>query len=168
MFTRTCIMAALVLLAGPAAAACVAQSPVATARWIFEQQSGFAVFQTSQDRKVMQAFLSPSLFQLLQTEWSCQVIEEGLCALDTDPWLNAGDEELLGPVSFDVTSISSSRATVEMQFRYGKLDQSATAPGTATLWLVLDTASGCWLLEDLVGGKGKSLRKTLADYRFYP
>jgi hypothetical protein len=158
------------LLAGQAAAACVADGPLATARWIFNEQSGFAVFLSSQDKKVMQSFLSPGLFVLLQAEWRCQVIEEGLCAFDNDPWLNADSGQVLEPVSFEVASMSASRASVDMRFRYGWQDQETPAPvpAKATLTLLKDAASGCWLLDDLVGREGQSLRKAMESYKFYP
>ena len=167
---RAMIVLACMLSAAPAGAACVADGPLATARWIFEQQSGFAVFLSSQDKQVMQSFLSPGLFALLQAEWRCQVIEEGLCAFDDDPWLNADSGQVLDPVTFAVAAASASRATVDMQFRYGWKDQDTPTPvpARATLTLVKDAKSGCWLLDDLVGRKGLSLRKAMASYKFYP
>lgn len=63
--TRSFFMLGLGLLAGQATAACVADGPLATARWIYGHQRDFVVFVTSQDKTVMQSFLSPSLFELL-------------------------------------------------------------------------------------------------------
>ena len=118
----------------------------------------------------MQSFLSPGLLALLQAEWRCQVIEEGLCAFDDDPWLNADAGEVLDPVSFQITSETASRAEIGMQFRYGWKDQQTPTPvpAHATLTLVKVAPSGCWLLDDLVGRKGLSLRKAMETYKFYP
>jgi hypothetical protein len=170
MKARMVLALGALLLAGQVAAACVADGPLATARWIFDKQSGFAVFLSSQDKKVMQSFLSPGLFTLLQAEWRCQVIEEGLCAFDFDPWLNADTGQVLDPVTFEVATMSSSRATVNMHFLYGwpAPDTRKPVPAVATLVLVKDAASGCWLLDDLVGRKGQSLRKAMESYKFYP
>ena len=169
---RMVLLLASLVVGGQASAACVADGPVATARWIFNQQSGFAVFLSSQDKKVMQSFLSPGLFNLLEEEWRCQVIEEGLCAFDNDPWMNAGSGQVLDPVTFELTSKESSRAVVTMHFRYGWQDQDqnkpAPVPATAALTLVKDATSGCWRLDDLAGRKGRSLRKAMESYKFYP
>lgn len=170
MNTRATPVLIVLLVAGQATAACVADGPLATARWIFDRQSGFAVFLSSQDKKMMQSFLAPGLFDLLQAEWRCQVIEEGLCAFDNDPWLNADTGQVLDPVTFEVALRSGSRATVDMYFRYGLQDQDTPkpVPAQATLTLVKDAVSGCWLLDDLVGRKGRSLRKAMESYKFYP
>lgn len=98
------------------------------------------------------------------------MIEEGLCAVDNDPWLNSDVGQVLNPVAFEVGSLSAIRATVDMRFRYGSKDGNApeSEPAQATLTLVKDAASGCWLLDDLVGRKGQSLRKALESYKFYP
>lgn len=170
MLKRIWIVLGLALLAGRATAACVADSPLATARWIFDQQGGFAVFRSPQDKQVMQSFLSPALFNLLQAEWRCQVIEEGLCAIDNDPWLNSDVGQVLDPVTFEIASMPASHATVEMRFRFGSTEQGAPVPepAKATLWLVKDSTSGCWLLDDLVGRQGQSLRKVMENYKFYP
>ena len=167
---RFCVALGCALLAGQAAAACVADGPLATARWIFARQSGFAVFLSSQDKHVMQSFLSPGLFTLLQAEWRCQVIEEGLCAFDDDPWLNADTGEVLDPVTFRIDAATASRAEIGMQFRYGWKDRQTPrpVPAHATLTLVKVAPSGCWLLDDLVGRKGLSLRKAMETYKFYP
>jgi len=162
----------LCLTARQAAAACLAGGPVETARWIYTNQRTFTVYQTPQDSRLMARFLSPALLGLLKVEWQCQVIEEGLCALDTDPWTNKEDDEALAPVGFESAGTGASgAATVQMRFRFARAGhRSGAAPesGKATFRLVKDKASGCWLLDDIVGSGGVSLAATLRGYRFYP
>lgn len=160
----------IVLAAGQAAAACVADSPLETARWIRANQSGFAIYRSPQDTATMARFLSPRLLGLLKVEWQCQVIEEGLCAVESDPWTNALEGDVLGPLAFEPVARAAASATIDMRFRFGWSSAAARkpVPAQARLTLVKDTGSGCWLLDDLVGGKGQSLVGQLRSYRFYP
>lgn len=97
-------------------------------------------------------------------------MEEGLCAFDSDPWLNADTGEVPGPVAFVLASMNASRATVAMQLHVGTTDRGPAEPGAAkaTLTLIKIAPSGCWMLEDLMGAKGRSLRRTMESYKFYP
>ncbi len=154
-----------------AAAACVADGPVNTARWIYANQSGFAIYQFPQDMKLMKRFLSARLLGLLEVEWRCQVISEGVCAADTDSWTNTQDGTAVNPSTFNLASMTGLRSTVRVHFSLGLSDSATSKPvrARATLSLVRDAKSGCWLLDDLVGMKGQSLVKQLQSYAaFYP
>jgi len=160
------------LLAGAAQqgfAACVADGPVQTARWIYSSQRTFTVYESPQDAALMQRFLSPLLLRLMQVEWRCQVIEEGLCALDTDPWTNSGDATLPAPVSFTAEMAAATRANIRMRFHPGRsVEPRRSVAAQATLRLSKDEVSGCWRLDDIIGAKGRSLLQQLREYRFYP
>ena len=162
--------AALLAVSGSVVARCVADGPIETARWIHAHQNGFDVFHTMQDAKLLRSFLSPQLYGLLEVEWRCQVIEEGLCAVDTDPWTNAQHGRVLEPVTFELASTAGLRASVTMKFRLGRSDQDASqvVAAAATLAMVKDAGSGCWQLDDVVGAQGRSLVTALQGYRFYP
>jgi hypothetical protein len=169
--TRSLIVIGLLAFGEQDAAACVADGPVNTARWIYANQSGFSLYQFPQDMKLMERFLSPRLLGLLKVEWRCQVVSEGSCAADTDSWTNTQDGRAVNPSTFYLASTTGRRATVRVNFRFepGDSDTSKPVQGRATLSLLRDTKSGCWQLDDLVGMKGQSLVGQLRSYAaLYP
>jgi hypothetical protein len=153
-------------LAGQAGAACVAEGPLETARWIHARERAFALRAEGADPGTRPPFLSATLHSLLRAEWECQDVEEGICALDSDPWINAQDGEALQPISFEVVPGPGTSATVRMSYRFGWHDVSdpPPEPAEARLMMTYDAGSGCWVLDDLIGGEGRSLRKQLEDY----
>lgn len=167
----TVFVIGILALAKQAAAACVADGPVGTARWIYANQSGFSVYQFPQDLKLMERFLSPRLLGLLEVEWRCQVVSEGSCAVDTNSWTNTEDGAPLNPITFNLASMTALHSTVRVKFgfRSGGGNTSKPLQATAMLSLARDAKSGCWLLDDLVGMKGHSLVKQLQSYAdLYP
>jgi len=171
MTPRILLIVGTLILANQAAAACVASDPVATARWIYANQVNSPTYQFPQDMRLMKSFISPRLLALLEVEWPCQVVSEGPCAVDTDPWTNAKNGKALEPTAFSVGSYTGSRSTVRVTFRLASDDGDSPRPfrAQARLMLVRDAKSGCWLLDDLVGMKGMSLVKQLQSYAaLYP
>ena len=152
--------------AAQAGGACVADGPLETARWIHANERSFAFQQTGRDLTKRATFVSPELYALLRAEWRCQDAEEGLCALDADPWLNAQDGEELGPLAFTIVSRTEVAAAVRMSYRFGWKDVTnpRPVPAETKIELVRDAATGCWLLDDLIGREGRSLKKQLQDY----
>jgi hypothetical protein len=149
-----------------AGADCVADGPLATARWIYTNDRDFAFQQTARDLSERSTYLSPSLLGLLLADWRCQVAEQGVCALDADPWVNAQDGEELPPIDFFLASTESTKVTVMMTFRFGwhDTDTPAPVPASASLVLYRDAESECWQLDDLIGPKDISLKQRLKDY----
>jgi hypothetical protein len=147
-------------------ATCIAEGPLETAQWIHSQERAFAFRADDAALGKRAAFLSAALHSLLLTEWKCQELEDGVCALESDPWINAQDGEELQPISFALSSVAGERATVRMTYRFGWRDVSTPAPvaAEARLMMTYDAASGCWVLDDLIGGEGRSLRRQLQDY----
>ena len=168
MRIRYLFIIGLSALAWRASATCVADGPLDTARWIYANQPGFASYELPQSFRYEERFLSPELLDLLETEWKCQGIEEGICALESDSWTNAQDGEVLPPIAFDLVSTTASQATVRMSFRFGWSDVNTPKPvaAQATLSLAKDATSSCWLLVDLVGREGRSLVKQIQSYRY--
>lgn len=147
-------------------AACVAADPVDTARWIYTNQRTFAFQKPGEDLSKRAQFLSPKLYGLLRAEWKCQDVEEGICSLDSDPWLNAQDGDALAPITFELASSTASTATVRMRFSFGWGGNNTPkpVPAEAKLDFVKDAKLSCWLLDDLVGREGRSLTKKIQAY----
>ena len=157
------LVVAILAWATQAGAACVAGDPVATARWIFANDRGFALQQTGRDLSKRANYLSASLYGLLRADWKCQDVEKGACALDADPWINAQDGEQLSPINFVLSSSVGSKATVRMNYRFGWSDTSNPPPVPAETRMEFsrDAKTGCWQLDDLVGREGVSLKRVL-------
>jgi hypothetical protein len=133
-------------------AACVANGALETARWIQSKQRLFYA-QTDMTPKSKKAFLSQELFALLKRDWDCQNKEEGICAIDADPWTDAQDGGELPPIKFDLVSSDSIKARVRMRYQFGWTEADAPKPEPAQTFLLLvkDTKTNCWLLDDLIG-----------------
>ena len=142
-------------------ASCLGADPADTARNLFRDHRAFAFQVAGEDLRLRKAFLSPDLYDLLRAEWRCQDLEQGICSLDSDPWLNAQDGEVIAPVRFVTVVTSAARASVAMRFRF-QLNAPESSVAEATLSFVKG-ASGCWLLDDLVGREGRSLKKQLQE-----
>lgn len=141
-------------------AACVAIGPVETAQWIYKNERSF-LFEAQDRAKIKwNAFLSPRFEALLRKEWKCAVANEGLCNLDADPWTNAQDGYELPPISFALKDMKAAEATVQMKFNFGWPDVKLPkpVPATVTLQLIKSSSTGCWLLDELTGMGGQSLR----------
>ena len=164
---RRIIFLCVLASAGGVAGACVADGPLETAKWIYARQKDFS-FQGAGSKDV-RPILSPRFRHLLEQNWKCERKAEGLCAFDWDPWTDAQDGEILGPVRFETTASSATKATVKMAFRFGWEGTNDPKPiaATAKLKMLLDQKAGCWVLDDLIGREGRSLKTHLAKYSFH-
>ena len=158
---RSLVIVALALFLAPvahSAVACVATGPVKTAQWIYAIEQGFASQNEAEDLAVRKRFLSPRLYGLLAANWKCENEEQGMCALSSDPWINAQDGEVLAPITFNLQVETAATATVRMRYRFGS---TPSEPAQTQLKLIKNAKSGCWLLDDLVGRANESLSEQL-------
>ena len=153
---RACALLALtgaLSAAAPALAACKADSPLATARWVFEHAYHFA----SQAAPDAQDYLSPALLALLRKEWDCRS-SGGACALDADPWTEARAGEPGDPIVFSLVASPIERRRVAVRYLF------ESAPARSELSLVQDAGTQCWVVDDLAGRKDTSLRRRLQQH----
>src|SRR5262245_36766071 len=147
-----------------AALGCGGSEPTATAQWIYKNAPDFYVGRIG--RKGRQAYLSPELYKLLEREWKCQEPGE-LCAIETYPWTNAQDGEVLEPIAFKLKSQTSSLAIVEMTYLFGFPDELEKAvPKAVQLRLVRTSRKTCWLLDDITNGT-LSVKRNMAEWPYY-
>jgi hypothetical protein len=147
----------------PVTAACVASNPVDTARWIYTNQRSFPFQGRGEDLSKRAEFLSSGLYGLLRAEWKCEDREQGLCNLGSDPWTDSNAGEEFPPLKFELASSTALTATVRFSYRFafnGPTDSKATS-GVTVLQLVKEAKSACWVLDDLIGREGTSLKKQL-------
>ncbi len=138
------------------AAACIADTPLDTARWMFQHHYWF--FQQRTDAAA--TLLSAQLRQGMETQWKC-VASEMNCPLVADPWTNVSDGAVGDPVVFSLRNSPPERSRVGMRFVLGRAG-GVSEPATAELVLVRDPQSGCFVLDELVGAAGTSLRNSLS------
>lgn len=145
---------ALSALAAPAGAACVADGALATARWIFSRAYWFHTERMPEAAD----FLSPSLLALMEEHWQCRAGGAKDCGIEGDPWTNAAEGDALDPVVFSLRTSPPERTRVAMRYMRGE------EPGAAELVMV-PGEDGCYRLDDIVGGAGRSLREALEARR---
>ena len=159
---RSLVIVALTLVAH-SAIACVATGPVKTAQWIQSNERSFAFQSEGEDLVARKRFLSPRLYGLLAANWKCENAEQGICALDSDPWVNAQDGGELPPIKFTLlvaTAAAATTATVRMNYQFG-WDGMPSESAETQLKFIKNAKSGCWLLDDLVGREKRSLVEQL-------
>lgn len=154
---RLALVVAASIGALPAHADCSADDPVATARRFYSAHRNFYAEATSRIGQLA----SPRLLAALDKELKCRRGE--ICAIEADPWTDAQDGDMAQPVNFALASKSGLLARVRMTYTF-VLSRSQRRQQAVTLVLQRDSSSGCWLIDDLVGPKGKSFVSTLESW----
>ncbi|WP_411850340.1 hypothetical protein ACLB90_15720 [Stenotrophomonas sp. LGBM10] len=146
---RVCGSLALALLCAPAAQAGQAcDDPVAVARR-FQQASVEGLLETPA------ALLSPGLGALFAGERDCQEREQGICHLDSDPWLDGQDGEIDAPFTFArVAGSAADVATVEVRY-------AVWGEPYRVLLSLRQRKDGCWGVDDMTTQRGSRLRDRL-------
>lgn len=139
------------LLAANAQAAPACQEPAAVARAFFEATSGDNGFVLD----APQALVSDGFGKALRGERACQAREQGICNIDWDPWLDAQDADIEGPVTYQWKGASADTGTVEIHYAVEKQAFVSRVP-------MVRQRKGCWQADDLISNNGRSLRRILA------
>jgi len=139
------------LLAPTVQAALACQEPVAVARAFFEATTG--------DGDLLEpppALVSPAFGKALRGERACQQREEGICTIDSDPWLDAQDGDIETPVRYRWKEASATAGQVEMRYAVWKKAYLTRLP-------MVRQGQGCWQVDDILTNSGRSVRKILAQ-----
>jgi len=139
------------LLATNAQAAQACQEPVAVARAFYQATTG--------DGDLLEpppALVSPAFGKALRGERACQQREEGICTIDSDPWLDAQDGDIESPVRYSWKEASATAGQVEMRYSVWKKAYVTRLP-------MVRQGQGCWQVDDILTNSGRSLRKILAQ-----
>lgn len=102
------------------------------------------------------ALVSPAFGKALRAERACQVREEGICTIDSDPWLDGQDGDIDGPVRYVWQPASATTGKVEMRY-------PVWGTPRLTLLPMLRIGEGCWQVDDIITDRGHSVRKILAQ-----
>ncbi|WP_294987523.1 hypothetical protein [uncultured Stenotrophomonas sp.] len=139
------------LLAPIVQAAPACQEPADVARAFFEASTGKGDL-----LQPPPALVSAAFGKALRGERACQVREEGICTIDSDPWLDGQDGDIDSAVRYQWKQASATAGQVEMYY---------TVWGEARLTRVpmVRQGQGCWQVDDILTHRGRSVRKILAQ-----
>lgn len=145
------LMIAGLLLAPTVQASPACQEPEAVARAFYEATTG-----NGDLLEPPPALVSPAFGKALRGERACQQREEGICTIDSDPWLDAQDGDIETPVRYSWKEASASAGQVEMRYSVWKKAYLTRLP-------MVRHGQGCWQVDDIVTNSGRSVRKILAQ-----
>ena len=146
------LMIASLLLAPAAHAAPACEDAAGVARAFFEATSG-------DDGRVLDApaaLVSPAFNKALREERACQVREEGICTIDSDPWLDAQDGDIDSPVRYSWKPVSATAGEVTLSYSVWKEAHVTRLP-------MVRKGKGCWQVDDVITHSGQSVRRILAQ-----
>ncbi|WP_414616010.1 hypothetical protein [Stenotrophomonas geniculata] len=144
------LMIAGLLLAPAAQAAPACQEPVVVARAFYEATTG--------DGDLLEpppALVSPGFGKALRGERACQQREEGICTIDSDPWLDAQDGDIETPVRYSWKEASATAGEVEMRYSVWK-------KAYVTRLSMVRQGQGCWQVDDILTNSGVSVGNIVA------
>lgn len=144
-------MIAGLLLAPAVQASPACQEPEAVARAFYQATTGHGDL-----LEPPPALVSPAFGKALRGERACQQREEGICTIDSDPWLDAQDGDIETPVRYSWKEASASAGQVEMRYSVWKKAYLTRLP-------MVRHGQGCWQVDDIVTNSGRSVRKILAQ-----
>ncbi len=139
------------LLAANVQASPACQEPVAVARAFYQATTG--------DGDLLEPpppLVSPAFGKALRGERACQQREDGICTIDSDPWLDAQDGDIETPVRYSWKEASATAGQVEMRYSVWKKAYVTRLP-MVRQW------QGCWQVDDILTNSGRSVRKILAQ-----
>ncbi|WP_440138080.1 hypothetical protein [Stenotrophomonas maltophilia] len=140
-----------VLLTPAVQAAPVCRDAAEVARALFEATSGGGDLLAPPT-----ALVSPALLRALHAERACQQREEGICTIDSDPWLDAQDGDIDSPVRYRWVQASATAGQVEMRYSVWKKAYLTRLP-------MVRKGEGCWQVDDILSNSGRSVRSILAQ-----
>jgi hypothetical protein len=129
---------------------CAIDDPVVAARMFYADHSAFS----SENPDRVRSIVTPRFFSALDREYKCA--QGQICALEADPWTDAQDGKIGKPVDFSLASKSGVEARVWMSYPF-VLDNAHRKQQRVTLVLQRQSATDCWLIDDLVGPLNESL-----------
>lgn len=159
---KALVFAVAFSLSGTALAACPANTPVDTARWIYTQHADFYV-----KGKGGPQYLSATLFEWLKKDWACQASGDQ-CALSANPWTDAQDGDIQEPITWQQVSSVDKQVVVEMNYLLGYRNAPAQ-PGveqTTRLLLTRNPGTQCWVLDNLQGPGDLPLLEALQEFPY--
>lgn len=149
------------ILSFNAAATCLGRNATSTAKTFFKQHYNFYY----KNPKKIAKFLSAQFYDALLTEYQCTT-KGVICAIETDPWIDAQDGEIdtHKPIIFSLRSTSPTTAIVAISYIFA-LSKTQHMQKRVLLRLERNSPDTCWLIADLILPSGESLLKIIKAYQ---
>jgi hypothetical protein len=109
-----------------------------------------------EDPTVCKTLLTPRFFQILKHHYDTLAITGQIGALDCDPWTNAQEGDVSGPLCFKTLKNHNSEATVQFQYRFA-LRSKSTVSQSVLMKFQRTSLNAQWRLADLVMPNNESL-----------
>lgn len=151
------VAAGLLVGAGDTRAACLGDTPVATAGAFYRDHYTF----WNDPLPSLERIVSARLLRLLKQDRACGGDGGEVCAIGADPWLDAQDGEALDP-----RFVAEGKNVVQVRYRFALGGEQPSRAQVARLRLARE--GGCWRVDDLIGPNGGSLRDALARFHDAP
>ena len=138
-------------------ASCLGKDPVETARNFHKKYRDFY----ARDTRPFASVLTPTFASVLQRNYDCQVREQGICAVDVDPWTNAQDGDVYNPRFGIQTTVGELQATVAMDYLFKFDKKEKGKPQSIKLQLTRRDVKSCWLVDEFYAPDGVPLTRTI-------
>jgi len=99
--------------------------------------------------------ITPRLFNILTKETRCTEKEQGICAIDADPWIEAQDGEIRNP-NYSITAIRNGTGKVKFSYTF-YLSETQQYSKNITLVFKFDKTNSNWKFDDIVYADDSSL-----------
>ena len=135
---------------------CLGTEPLNAARGIVTHHYYFY----SENPKNFSAILSPKFLGLLQKNYQCS--QEGVCALDADPWTDAQDGEVVPPYQFKTISRSALHSVVRVSYNFN--NGPSRSRKAVLLSFERASAKSCWVLTNFKSPSGQAISEVIEKY----
>jgi len=141
--------------AAPVLADCLGNDPIAAAKTFYQKHADFYYADPSK----FQGDVAPRLMNALAMNFDCS--DGQICALDSDPWVDAQDGDVAEPITYQLGDHSDSQASVTMHYTFTLAD-NPSQPQQVTL--KLQRADQCWQVADMITPRGDSLTEEIETW----
>lgn len=138
-------------------ASCLGKDPVETARNFYKKYPDFYARNT----QPLGLVLTPTFASVLQRNYDCQIREQGICALDADPWTNAQDGDVYSPRFGIQTTVGELEATVVMTYLFKLEKKEKGKPQSVKLQLTRRDVKSCWQVNEFYDPAGQPLTRII-------
>ena len=140
-------------------ASCLGKEPVEASKNFYKKYADFY----ANNPKKYGSVLTPAFASVLKRNYDCQIREQGICALDADPWTNAQDGDVYNPRFGIQTTNGELQAVVSMDYLFKFDKKEKGKPQTVKLQLTRRDVQSCWQVNEFYDPSGVPLTRTIRN-----